>query len=362
MSKKIKILKIVYGFVFLIIFNLNIQGQAVDDIPIEVKKLTERIIFIKTGETSVLTNVLAVSTDKGIIVFDSTWLPGLARRVKKIIEQEFGRKNFAYLIMTHAGFDHSSGSQIFKEAVIVGHDMVPSRMEKNIERIGKPDTFFYMAFQNAKKALQVVEKGSREENERNEFVKTYAILLNETESPDFVITPPDITFNDRLNLKFADLTLHIVHNVKSYSDNDIITYIPELKLLVVGDIFNNNRLPWIDVDSDIQGWIEIFKEFTDKKYDEIEYVIGGHSGLLTMAEVKEHLTYVKDLYDGINSAKLNGDSLDEIMNKFSFQKFNHLNNINPIIPGWGIDLHKFNIRNIWKNLDNQEAKLKKPVL
>ena len=57
-------------------------------IPIEVNKLNDRILFIKTGETSVLTNMLAVSTDEGIIVFDSTWHFSLAGRVRKIIEKE----------------------------------------------------------------------------------------------------------------------------------------------------------------------------------------------------------------------------------------------------------------------------------
>ena len=351
MREEMKTFKIFSVFILLSVLTHPVQAQTAGDIPIEVNKLTDRVILIKTGETSVLTNVLAISTERGIVVFDATWLPGLARRVKTIIEKEFGRKDFAYLILTHAGFDHTSGNQVFTEATIIGHDIVPSRMQANIGRIREAGTFFNTAFQNAKKALQNVAKGSQEEKERTEFVNSYTILLNETSSQDFIITPPDITFSDRLNLCFADLTLRMRHNIESYSDNDIITYIPELKILNVGDIFNNDRLPWISPRSDIPQWLEIFKEFTDKE-KEIDYVIGGHGGLMTMAEVEEFLNYVGDLWEGLKTAKKEGLTLNDIQEKFSFENFNHVTHINPIIPGWGIDMHRMNVRNIWRMLEN----------
>ncbi len=344
-----KISKTVLALVVVLLMTSQIQAKNTDLIPIEVKKLNDRILFIKTGETSVLTNVLAVSTDEGIIVFDSTWLSGLAGRVKKIIEKEFGRNDFAYLVLTHAAFDHTTGNQEFSEAVIIGHDIVPSRMEVNVKRVHEQGGFFYRSFQNAKDRLEEVTKGSLEEKETNEFVTAYTLLLKELSSPGFILTPPDITFDDRLTLRLGDLTLHMVHNIPSYSDNDIITYIPELKLLNVGDVFNNDRLPWISRNTDIPKWLEIFKEFTDKE-GQIEYVIGGHGGLLTMTEVKEHLEYVNDLWEGIKSAKADGMTLEEIQQKFSFEKFNHLSHINPIIPGWKIDMHAMNIRNIWRML------------
>jgi len=351
MREKRKALKIFSVFVFLSVFTFPVLAQTSGDIPIEVKKLTDRIMLIKTGETSVLTNVLAISTERGIVVFDATWLPGLARRMKTTIEKEFGREDFAYLVLTHAGFDHTSGNQAFTEATIIGHDIVPARMQANIGRIREPETFFGRAFQNAKKALQDVVKGSQEEKERTEFVDSYTILINETSSQDFVITPPDITFSDRMNLHFADLTLRMVHNIESYSDNDIITYIPELKLLNVGDIFNNDRLPWISPRSDIPRWLEIFEEFTDKE-KEIDYVIGGHGGLMTMAEIKDFLDYAGDLWDALKTAKKQGLTLQDVEEKFSFENFNHVTHINPVMPGWGIDMHRMNVRNIWRMLEN----------
>jgi glyoxylase-like metal-dependent hydrolase (beta-lactamase superfamily II) len=335
--------------VALLLITSQIHAQTGTEIPIKLNKLNDRILFIKTGDTSVLTNVLAVSTKEGIIVFDATWHVDLARRVKEIIEKEFGRNDFAYLILTHAAFDHTTGNQEFSEAVIIGHDIIPSRMEVNAKRVQEQGGFFYQSFQNAKDRLEDVKKGSLEEKETNEFIAAYTFLLNELSSPDFILTPPDITFNDRLTLRLGDLTLHMVHNTPSYSDNDIITYIPELKLLNVGDIFNNDRLPWISRNSDIPKWLEIFKVFTDKE-GQIVYVIGGHGGLLTLTEVKEHLEYVNDLWEGIKSAKADGMTLKEIRHKFSFEEFNHLNHINPVIPGWRIDMHAMNIQNIWRML------------
>jgi len=34
----------------------------------------------------------------------------------------------------------------------------------------------------------------------------------------------------------------------------------------------------------------------------------------------------------------------------ALEKYNRFNHINPVIPGWRIDMHAMNIQNIWRML------------
>jgi len=41
--------------------------------------------------------------------------------------------------------------------------------------------------------------------------------------------------------------------------------------------------------------------------------------------------------------------------KFSFENFDHVTHINPEILSWGIDMHRMNVRNIWRILEENNA-------
>ena len=153
-----------------------------------------------------------------------------------------------------------------------------------------------------------------------------------------------------MTVHLDDLTLQMVHNVRSYSGSDIIIYVPELKFLNVGDIFNKDRFPNITSRTDIPRWLKIFEEFTEKE-SEIDFVIGGHGELMTMADVREQLDYIRDLWEEIRMAKSRGMELEEIKEKFSFKNFDHLTHINPVNFLTGTNSHERIIENIWKMLD-----------
>ena len=69
-----------------------------------------------------MSNVTALSTSKGIVVVDSHYKPDWGRKIRGIIEEAFHRKDFVYLIYTHAGVDHMGGRPAFPDAELIGHD------------------------------------------------------------------------------------------------------------------------------------------------------------------------------------------------------------------------------------------------
>lgn len=345
-----KIFRIVAICMVIIFLTIRVSAQSIDDIPIKIQKLSDRILLVKTGETSVMPNVSAIKSEEGIIIFDTLGDTGIAKKIRKKIQTEFGEENIRYVINTHGAFDHTGGNKAFSDVDIIGHDKIPeefSQMSKMLED-PKMRKEFNSQMKEFRERLENLEKGSQAEKEINEFFITFSALL--TMDQNFNDALPTITFSDRMTIHLEDLTLAMVHNVQSYSESDIIIYVPELKFLNVGDVFNKDRLPVINVNSDITRWFEIFEEFLEKE-TEIDYVIGGHAGVMTMADVRSNLDYIKDLWVGIKSAKEQGLAEEEIKEKFSFKKFNHLTHVNPVNEAFQTNAHQRNIETIWKILN-----------
>jgi glyoxylase-like metal-dependent hydrolase (beta-lactamase superfamily II) len=105
--------------------------QADDEIPVEVVRLSDRVLVLR--EDVMADNITAIASKKGLIVIDSSGFPSTARRMRAIIEREFKRTDFAYVINTHFHWDHAWGNQVFPEAVIIGHEDCPALMTRDKE-------------------------------------------------------------------------------------------------------------------------------------------------------------------------------------------------------------------------------------
>ena len=100
-----------------ILFAQDSTSQLVDSL-ITVQRINEKTILIGLGADA----VTAIATQKGIVVIDAGITSSLTAKYRKIMEQEFGRNDFAYLINTHGHHDHTGGNRVFKDAKITGHE------------------------------------------------------------------------------------------------------------------------------------------------------------------------------------------------------------------------------------------------
>src|SRR4030042_6446780 len=71
---------------------------------IRVQKLNDRSILVNFGYDA----VSAINTEQGIVVIDAGISTGLTSRYKKIIQKEFRRDDFIYVINTHGHQDHNN--------------------------------------------------------------------------------------------------------------------------------------------------------------------------------------------------------------------------------------------------------------
>ena len=61
-----------------------------DDIVVTTQRLSQNVLVL--SETLMGNNVVAVASEKGIVIIDDTGLPSTASKMRSIIEKTFGRK------------------------------------------------------------------------------------------------------------------------------------------------------------------------------------------------------------------------------------------------------------------------------
>lgn len=316
-----------------------------DEIPVDVTRLSEKVIVLRVGK-NYITNVTALSTSKGIVVIDTNNIPSLAEKLRRIIERELNRSDFACVINTHGHWDHTNGNQVFTDTTIVGHEnCVPAmrEFEKGLADVIK----------RRKQRIEILEAELTELETDSDQGKWLADLIAEQKKliPELqgglVITPPILTFNDRLTLFLGDMTLNLIYSSgKVHTDSDILIQVPEEGLLFVGDLMAKKWLPYISSTSDIPKWLKLLDRILSDG-SEIKHVVTGHHELMTAEDVLADSDYIRAVWDGVATARKEGKSLEETKSLLSFEKaFNHLSHR---IHVWEeIDYHVTNIETVWE--------------
>ena len=142
--KTIKIARIVILFLILRTVAYAQNSYSIDELDqfIKTERLCDRVISIRLffGNNGCET-ITAIATQKGIVVIDGGMNPPVTEKYRKIIEKEFKRNDFAYILTTHADLDHTFGDRIFPEATILGHDMMKKELVTRWGDAAKRPTF-----------------------------------------------------------------------------------------------------------------------------------------------------------------------------------------------------------------------------
>lgn len=339
--KNFKLISVVALFAA-IAFQINAQDWK--NISIKKVRVTRDVILFKTGESAACPNMIAVNTSKGIVVFDASQYPGVAGRVRKMIKKEFGDK-FAYLVNTHAASDHTGGNEAFHDVPIIGQSNVKTEIQRDLE-MAKSAEYQQAMEKMIAMSEQLWTNYPGNPLEIDESIASTRNMIASIKNNTFNPVVPDTLFNDQYSLSMGNRTIHMYHNAPSYSESDIVIYIPEEKTLIVGDIFNKKRLPWINKSFNLDLLEKTFSPYLSGK-SEVRYVIGTHGDVMTMEDVKAQFKYLSKLSQEVLKIKKSGKTIDEARKELMLDNFPYLNTFNPYFYGTPIDVHNRNIQVIW---------------
>ncbi|MDP2690564.1 MAG: MBL fold metallo-hydrolase, partial [Deltaproteobacteria bacterium] len=225
-----------------------------------------------------------IVTDEGVVVIDSQGPQGLALQLREKIREATSRP-VIYVINTHYHGDHTFGNQFFPEArAIIAHEKTRAAL---IER----------------------------DNEHRERFKRF---FGPESLEGFTLTPPTVTFTERLTLHAGGRTIELVYaGSAAHTPGDIFVLLPAEKVVFAGDLLYNGRLPLLN-DGNTPGAIAALDRLS--KTGALIFV-PGHGGITGADGVAAYRGYLVDLTAEVRRLKGEGKSVEEVKKEIELPRY-----------------------------------------
>jgi glyoxylase-like metal-dependent hydrolase (beta-lactamase superfamily II) len=351
---------VIFGTLVLL-FAAPVLAETIDGLTLHIERLSDKAVRVWLGDYVSSTSVIALATEKGIVVVDTTGNWRADAELRKVIARELGRSDFKYLINTHEHGDHTYGNQVYSDCVIIAHETCAEGIKASLERQAEIIAWYKERLPQMKDEYKKLQPDSEEAKKALEELYVLKAALRDRES-GYEPTMPTKTFTDRMELDMGDMTLELYYAGGVHSASDIFVFVPEQGLLLTGDTMADI---WL---TDSPGCLTSFMirrgvkqdfplllknwEALIAKKDEIKDYIPGHwNGDLTFEGFQNRYNYVKTLWEGINFAVKDGQTLEQQFQTFSLAgKFPELVGS----PGITAQTNGGSIIALWANITKAE--------
>jgi glyoxylase-like metal-dependent hydrolase (beta-lactamase superfamily II) len=322
-------------------------AQAQEEIPINLERLSDRVLVTWACDYFQGTNMAVIVTDDGLVVIDTGLSPSTVRRQRARVEEELGRNDFRFLINTHMHNDHAFANEVFPEATVVGPTAGNAALREEIERI--PELVARLEMSRASYVEWAAEYSpdSADGRHAREGVAAFAIGMADLEAG---IHPryPTVTFEGHHTLPAGDLHLELFQFPGLHSESDVLILVPEEGMLFTGDVFWGGQLPILRIESreELERLLGNWKSILEMA-PKLEHVVPGHSDVpLTVEEFGAMHDYFHRLWEDVSEAKANGKPLLRFMRETVFgQRYPEVADFNFVQQDY--NLHQHNIYVLW---------------
>ncbi len=127
--------------------------------------------------------------------------------------------------------------------------------------------------------------------------------------------------NEKL-LDFNGKKVHLINvNQKAHTNSDLLVYVPSDKIIFVGDLIFNDRLPFI-IDGDLLAWIKTLDKI---KSMDLNYVIGGHGKIVDKSSIDMTYNYLRTLNKEVSALLEEGKDIGDVVELVSMKKYENVN-------------------------------------
>ena len=337
----------------LAIFAIQVSAETVDGMPLHIEKLSDKAIRVWVGDYKSTTSVIALSTQKGIVVVDTTGWHSLDAKLREVIARELGRNDFKLLINTHEHGDHTFGNQVYADCTIVAHESCAKGMKARMGNQAEIAELYTNRISQLEEQLKAADGNGEAAAKLAEDLHFAKLTVSDRGS--FKMALPTKTFKDQMKLDMGDMTLELYYAGGIHSASDIFILVPEEGLLLTGDVMADN---WLSdrpgclatfmirsgVERDVPLLLKNWKSLIARK-DEIKRYIPGHwNGELSQEGFENRFNYVKKMYSWMEHEVQAGKKFSEIEAELALdKKFPELVGS----PGFYPERHATSVRTVW---------------
>ena len=196
-----------------------------------------------------LSNAAFVVGGGEVLVIDTLLTEDRTRRFRDEVRRRSGQDAVRYLVNTHHHSDHTFGNVVFDDAVIIGHTVC----REEVLAVGLAPM------------------------ERDPFVPWGDIRL----------TPPRLTFDDRLTLRVGSTVVELIHVGPAHTRDDVLVWLPETRVLFAGDVLFTAGTPILTEGSlrGSQAALDLMESLDPA------VIVPGHGELAGVAEIQSWRAY-----------------------------------------------------------------------
>ncbi len=234
-----------------------------------------------------ISNSAFIVTDAGVVVIDALGSPELAQEMLAEIRRVTAAP-VRYVVVTHYHADHIYGLQVLKAA---GAEIIAHR-----------DGQSYLQSQTAELRL----KASRED---------LFPWIDETTR----LVPADRWITEPTTLKLGGLDFEVIPAGPAHTAEDVVVYVPKLKVLVAGDLVFRGRVPFVG-QADSGSWLKALDKLLT--FD-TKVIIPGHGAVSNTPREDLQLTrdYLAYLRQTMGEAARNMEPFEEVYARTDWSRF-----------------------------------------
>jgi glyoxylase-like metal-dependent hydrolase (beta-lactamase superfamily II) len=170
-------------------------------------------------------NVTAIGGERGLVVVDTHGSTAAGRTILDDLRR-LGARSVTAVVNTHWHWDHSFGNAAFREQ----DPAVPIHAHEDAARM-------------------LAEHG---EYMKARFVESGGPHADEVADTELVL--PDHTFSSARTLDLGDRLIELVFPGRGHTDGDAVVRIPDVDVVLGGDLVEESAKPWIGMDSFPLEW------------------------------------------------------------------------------------------------------------
>lgn len=290
------------------------------------REISDKIFVLEDVEGG--EDQLVITSDKGLVVFNSLWSEKTARKYKDGIARVLNRDDFAYTINTVDRLDMFGGNAAYKETMIIGQvtflDKYKGKEEDVEAEIQQLIEMWRWKEDVSRERLENHERGSEDAINEERWMNTCKKRADELEE-GFSLILPTMYYDERMALDLGNISLNLIWFGKAGNYNGItVVVIPEEKTAIVPSfiLHHHHLAPYrrsAYEELDVPRWITVLEEILEGE-NPVEKVICDISFVWSRERALTHLDYIRRLWNSVKVEEAAGKDIDEIQDQLSLEK------------------------------------------